>query len=180
MQSNSGESSSGLPCWRHGKSIARHLAEVWLKAGFPTRQTRSGRSIPRQSFTNWSAQRLGILGAEALSDYARARGSVVVLLQDLLHNYLLPGRLVVLGLSLALTVLATILARRTHWPALLATVWLTAVAYVALVALVTVVLRRYMAPFDFLVWLEMGLAVIAIADVQAKRKPYHGLVTQGA
>ena len=71
-------------------------------------------------------------------------------------------RLPFLALSLTLALTAVVLTRDRRLGALVATLWLGALAYALALTFVTVVLPRYLSPIDMLVWLANGVALVAI------------------
>jgi hypothetical protein len=73
-----------------------------------------------------------------------------------------PHRTVLLGLSLALLLAALWRGRDPGLASLLLTLWGGALAYVIALTLITVVLPRYLAPVDLLLWLSNAFAVLAL------------------
>lgn len=73
---------------------------------------------------------------------------------------LVPGdRLLLLAASLVLAVIATAVAREAAFVALMASLWVGFSTYVILMTFVTVVLPRYIAPLDLVVWLVNGISL---------------------
>ncbi|WP_295587111.1 hypothetical protein [uncultured Lamprocystis sp.] len=69
---------------------------------------------------------------------------------------------------LALTALWT--CRRADFTALLLSLWIGFAAYALALTLVTVVLPRYLAPLDLLLWLSNAIAISALIDQAARRR----------
>jgi hypothetical protein len=73
-----------------------------------------------------------------------------------------PHRIVLLGLSLALLLAALWRGRDPGLKLLALTLWGGALAYLVALTLITVVLPRYLAPVDLLLWLANALSVLAL------------------
>jgi hypothetical protein len=78
-----------------------------------------------------------------------------------------PQRTLLLGLSLALLLAALWRGRDPGLASLLLTLWGGALAYVLALTLITVVLPRYLAPVDLLLWLGNALSVLALTTGRA-------------
>lgn len=106
-------------------------------------------------------------GAELLasaSQYRRLAAQAVTQTLDVLPPIAPRVRGPLLGGSLLLVLVAMALRRSAAVSALLASLWLGAALYAVALTFVTVVLPRYLAPIDVLVWLSNGLALVAIAE----------------
>jgi len=69
---------------------------------------------------------------------------------------------------LALTALWT--CRRSDFTALLLSLWVGFAAYALALTFVTIVLPRYLAPLDLLLWLSNAIAITALIDQAARRR----------
>jgi hypothetical protein len=72
------------------------------------------------------------------------------------------NRILLLGLSLALLLAALWRGRDPGLKSLALTLWGGALAYLVALTLITVVLPRYLAPVDLLLWLANALSVLAL------------------
>jgi hypothetical protein len=73
-----------------------------------------------------------------------------------------PHRIVLLGLSLVLLMAALWRGRDPGLKSLALTLWGGALAYLVALTLITVVLPRYLAPVDLLLWLANAVSVLAL------------------
>ena len=81
-----------------------------------------------------------------------------------------PGRALWLGLSLALLMVALWRGRDPGLTSLLLTLWGGALAYLVALTLITVVLPRYLAPVDLLIWLANAVSVLALTAHRSTRR----------
>jgi hypothetical protein len=106
-------------------------------------------------------------GAELLTsapEYRRLAGLAVTQTLDALLPLAPGARGLLLGGSLLLALVAIALGRSAADSTLLAGLWLGGASYAVALTFVTVVLPRYLAPIDVLVWLSNALALVAIAE----------------
>jgi hypothetical protein len=103
--------------------------------------------------------------------YREPAGTRAVKFSDMLLPLVPRERALLLAMTVALGITAIALSRKPTLAALVLSLWGGFLAYVVMLTLITVVLPRYIAPLDILVWLSNSIALIAITEVLAKKRP---------
>jgi hypothetical protein len=103
--------------------------------------------------------------------YRELAGMGAVELSDMLLPLVPRERALLLAMTAALGITAIALSRNPILAALVLSLWGGFLAYGVMLTLITVVLPRYIAPLDILVWLSNSIALIAITEVLAKERP---------
>jgi hypothetical protein len=106
----------------------------------------------------------------AANAYRKLGGSSVAGFLDALLPLTPRERALLLGMAVAIAVIAIALGPGSQFVALIASLWAGFITYVVGMTFITVVLPRYIAPLDVIIWLSNAIALIALLDSAVARR----------